>query len=164
MYGFIRLRFNNNNNGIYFNTLKDSALIRELHVYGRMTKQKSDDINNVQHKGFGTLLLHVAETVSQMHGYNKINIIAGVGVREYYKKFGYYKSETYMTKNINDGTSGKSITYSNIIECPEQWVTLKNTFYEEYFPVVRNEHFPVVNFKYLFLTIGLIIPFIAYFM
>ncbi|MDD5417484.1 MAG: tRNA uridine(34) 5-carboxymethylaminomethyl modification radical SAM/GNAT enzyme Elp3, partial [Candidatus Nanoarchaeia archaeon] len=76
-----------------------SALIRELHIYGKQTaigeKGKS------QHKGWGRKLLKEAEKIAKSE-FNKDNIvvISGVGVREYYRKFGYKLKGAYMVKRI----------------------------------------------------------------
>ena len=58
---------------------------------------------NVQHKGFGKNLLKEAEKLVQKNNINKISIISGVGVREYYEKNGYTLNNNtqYMEKYIN---------------------------------------------------------------
>ena len=75
-----------------------SALIRELHVYGTATG--IGDEGNVQHHGLGKQLLHLAERLAKSKGKNKIVVISGVGVREYYRKLGYIGEGPYMVKNI----------------------------------------------------------------
>jgi ELP3 family radical SAM enzyme/protein acetyltransferase len=101
LYGFIRLRINLTNEYLFDEQLYNSAFIRELHVYGKLTKHNEND-SNVQHKGLGKRLLRKAEDIVYEHGINKINIISGVGVREYYKKNGYQlNSKTqYMEKTL----------------------------------------------------------------
>ena len=42
-----------------------------------------------QHKGYGKKLLQKAEEIAFNNGYKKIAVIAGVGVRNYYRKQGY---------------------------------------------------------------------------
>ena len=102
LYGFIRLRLQSQS---IFQELNGIALIRELHVYGFLqstaTSTKSKK-SQVQHKGFGRVLLMKAENVAYTNGYRKVAVISGVGVRNYYRKFGYeleFNSE-YMCKNI----------------------------------------------------------------
>lgn len=102
LYGFIRLRLQSQS---IFQELNGIALIRELHVYGFLqstaTSTKSKK-SQVQHKGFGRVLLMKAENVAYANGYRKVAVISGVGVRNYYRKFGYeleFNSE-YMCKNI----------------------------------------------------------------
>jgi ELP3 family radical SAM enzyme/protein acetyltransferase len=100
IYGFLRLRFNNKKTKIIFPILKDSALIRELHVYGQMLPTGDKLKIKVQHKGLGKKLMKQAEKISKQNGYTKISVISGIGVREYYKKLGYKLNSTYLTKNI----------------------------------------------------------------
>ena len=102
IYGFIRLRINHTNDNIYHKDLMDNAFIRELHVYGSLSKHNEKG-KNIQHKGFGKKLLKEAEKIVQKNNINKISIISGVGVREYYEKNGYILNENtqYMTKYIN---------------------------------------------------------------
>jgi len=102
IYGFIRLRINFTNHDLFNKDLNNSAFIRELHVYGSLCKHNEKG-NNVQHKGFGKKLLKSAEYIVKYHNIEKINIIAGVGVRQYYEKFGYNLNDNtnYMVKILN---------------------------------------------------------------
>jgi elongator complex protein 3 len=104
LLGFIRLRLPNKKDSMkhYINGLKMSALIRELHVYGILSMVGNNDVyeDKVQHRGLGRKLLKEAETIAYNKGFAKIAIISGVGVREYYKKFGYELEDTYMVKNL----------------------------------------------------------------
>lgn len=104
LYSFLRLRLSANSGQtqtgrVIFPELVDCALIRELHTYGRVQPCKEnqsyyknnsillDESNQskTQHKGFGKKLLARAEEIALSNGYNKIAVIAGVGVREYYR-------------------------------------------------------------------------------
>ena len=104
IYGFIRLRLNNSKSCV-FKELEDIALIRELHVYGFLqstSKQNTSKLSQIQHKGFGKILLIKSEITAYRYGYKQIAVISGVGVRNYYRKCGYklkFKSE-YMYKNL----------------------------------------------------------------
>ncbi len=87
-------------------TLMDSALVRELHVYGTM-KRVGEEGNQSQHTGMGKKLLSRAEEIARGDNkfnlkYKKLSIISGIGVREYYKKRGYTLESTYMTKSLED--------------------------------------------------------------
>jgi len=99
IYGFCRLRINHNNDDV-LDTIKDHALVRELHVYGVMIRHDSKD-KKTQHIGLGKKLLKEAEYISMLNGYNKIAIISGVGVREYYSKQGYYLKDNFMLKYLS---------------------------------------------------------------
>ena len=43
-----------------------------------------------------------AEKITKKAGLNKMAVISGIGVREYYKKIGYNLEGTYMVKNLED--------------------------------------------------------------
>jgi ELP3 family radical SAM enzyme/protein acetyltransferase len=100
LIGFCRLRIDKNAGAGFIREIKDSALIREVHIYGQ-TLGVGDNGNCSQHKGYGKLLVKTAEDIAKNHRYNRIAVIAGVGTREYYKnKCGYNIDGTYMIKNI----------------------------------------------------------------
>jgi len=100
LIGFIRLRINFNNDNNILPILHNTALIRELHVYSTLSNVGVDKKQSFQHKGYGMKLLLKAEEIAKSHNFNRIAVIAGTGVRNYYRKFGYYLEDTYMIKNI----------------------------------------------------------------
>lgn len=107
LIGFIRLRFPN---APHRPELKNAALIRELHVYGSLTPlgetaetlsaPLADNNRAWQHRGYGKELLQKAEEITSDGGYEKLSVISGIGVREYYRKYGYVFDGTYMTKKL----------------------------------------------------------------
>jgi len=125
LYGFIRLRFNDSDSKVYFDVLKKSAIIRELHVYGNLVahSKKGDSKETTQHLGIGQFLMWIAEKISFENGYSRISIIAGIGVRNYYaKKCGYHLKDTYMTKILNKSNNYRQ--YSNKIWNSKMDITL----------------------------------------
>ena len=80
-------------------SLKDSAVIRELHVYGTIRKI-GEEGNQSQHVGFGKRLMAEAERQAKENGFNKLSVISGVGVRGYYAKIGYNLENSYMVKYL----------------------------------------------------------------
>ena len=78
-----------------------SAGIRELHVYGQAVRIGEKD-DNVQHKGLGISLMQEAEKIAkEEYNVNKILVISGIGVRNYYiNKLGYKKDGPYVSKLI----------------------------------------------------------------
>ena len=85
----------------YFSSvLKNAALIREVHSYGsEITVGEGSGIG--QHRGLGRRLIEEAERIAREEWrLKRMTIIAGVGTREYYKKFGYTEKCTYMTKKL----------------------------------------------------------------
>ncbi|WP_197409722.1 tRNA uridine(34) 5-carboxymethylaminomethyl modification radical SAM/GNAT enzyme Elp3 [Haloferax profundi] len=96
LIGFCRLRFPGNP---VRKELQNAALVRELHVYGSEAGIGAD--GDWQHKGYGRKLLAHAEERSRDAGYDKISVISGIGVRQYYKeKLGYYQDGPYVSKRL----------------------------------------------------------------
>jgi elongator complex protein 3 len=103
LIGFCRLRIDANAGGGIIKELKDSAMIREVHVYGYSlgVGSANEQLKSSQHKGYGKLLVKTAEEIASQHNFKKVAVIAGVGTREYYKnKCGYELEGTYMVKYI----------------------------------------------------------------
>lgn len=104
LYGFTRLLMIEEDQSIKREGIwKKTALIRELHVYGSLQslKQVEDQNVKVQHSWLGKQLLSLAEKISQVAWYERISVISGVWVREYYAKLGYKLDWTYMVKDLN---------------------------------------------------------------
>jgi elongator complex protein 3 len=98
LIGFIRLRLPH---APHRQELTGAALVRELHVYGSMVAPgESAGAVQWQHRGYGEELLSQAEETARCAGYGKVAVISGIGVRDYYRKFGYEREGPYMTKSI----------------------------------------------------------------
>ncbi|MEA3344113.1 MAG: tRNA uridine(34) 5-carboxymethylaminomethyl modification radical SAM/GNAT enzyme Elp3, partial [Patescibacteria group bacterium] len=82
--------------------LQNAAIVREIHTYGQLHPLKNSALlisNSPQHKGMGKKLMKEAERITKEEfGLNKIAVISGIGVRNYYKKLGYKQKNTYMVK------------------------------------------------------------------
>jgi elongator complex protein 3 len=87
LYALLRLR------------LGKIAIIREVHTYGQQAEV--GESGDTQHQGFGRKMIVEAEKIAQKAGFDKIYVISGVGVREYYKKFGYVLEDDYMVKTLD---------------------------------------------------------------
>ncbi|KKT87671.1 MAG: Histone acetyltransferase, ELP3 family, partial [Candidatus Moranbacteria bacterium GW2011_GWC2_45_10] len=102
LFALLRLRIpseKNKKNPI--GVLRDSAIIREVHTYGKLAKINTKDDASPQHIGLGRKLMIEAERISKEEfGYGRIVVISGVGVRGYYRKSGYKLRDTYMVKNL----------------------------------------------------------------
>jgi ELP3 family radical SAM enzyme/protein acetyltransferase len=117
IFGFCRLRLTYNGGRVIdfegkgknqvntdvnaFPYLNNHAFIRELHVYGRTNRVDNNNKVDIQHRGLGKKLVAKAEEIARSHGFEKMAIISGVGVREYYRKLGYQLEGAYMTKRIS---------------------------------------------------------------
>jgi elongator complex protein 3 len=108
LFGLLRLRFPDKP---FVKELENSALVREVHVYGKSLDIGKKVEDSIQHQGLGKKLIQEAEKLVKEHikkntkksknkQINKIAIISGVGVRQYYEKLGYKLKGNYMIKEI----------------------------------------------------------------
>jgi elongator complex protein 3 len=102
LFALLRLRKSSGKSDLseFSSVLKDAGVVREVHSYGtEISVGSSAGIG--QHRGLGAKLLAKAEQIaSEEWGLKRMTIIAGVGTREYYRKFDYQLRQTYMTKKI----------------------------------------------------------------
>jgi len=101
LYGFTRLLLPTDTVDVKW-LGKQTAIIRELHVYGQMEwlEKKKKISDKVQHKWFGKQLMEIAEQISHLHNYKKLSVISGIGVRAYYRKLWYKLEWSYMVKKL----------------------------------------------------------------
>lgn len=103
MLGFLRLRISPALQNSILPELKgETAMIRELHVYGKV-QEVGEHVGNAgttQHLGIGKELLRMAEQVAFRHNCTQIAVISGIGVRDYYARRGYRLVGTYMIKEL----------------------------------------------------------------
>ncbi len=99
LIGFIRLR---DPSQALRPEIKGAALIRELHVYGKMIPVGEHPIGtSYQHKSYGSRLLREAERIAvEELGARKMVVISGVGVRRYYYFHGYRRDGPYVSKSL----------------------------------------------------------------
>ncbi len=100
LYGFVRLLVLTE--WIEWEGLgKDTALVRELHVYWQLKELNRDvEIGWAQHKWFWKRLMETAQKIAKISWKQKISVISGVGVRNYYQNLGYYREGTYMVMDL----------------------------------------------------------------
>jgi elongator complex protein 3 len=100
LFGFLRLRLSSNAGaGGVFPELENTALIRELHVYGsvkKVGKATHTNESGVQHIGFGRKLVNEAFRIASKNGYIRIAVISGIGVKNYYRRFGFEDEGAFM--------------------------------------------------------------------
>jgi len=99
LFGLLRLRLTKEQ---FLPELRNAALIRELHVYGKAEEIGKKPKDGIQHRGLGKKLMKEAEKIvekeSGKYNIKKIAVISGVGVRKYYEKLGYRLEKNYMIK------------------------------------------------------------------
>ncbi len=77
------------------------AMIREVHVYGRVERLSHEGKSNAQHRGLGTQLVSRACELAAEAGFKRINVISAVGTRGYYRKLGFYDNGLYQQRNLD---------------------------------------------------------------
>jgi elongator complex protein 3 len=80
--------------------LDNSAIIREVHVYGQSLAVGTEQSGAAQHTGLGTRLLAEAEVIARKNNYRRMAVISAVGARQYYLQRGFERGELYLVKPI----------------------------------------------------------------
>ena len=75
------------------------AMIREVHVYGRVAGLHQGG-ENAQHRGLGRMLIERACDIARENGYTAINVISAIGTRGYYRKQGFTDSGLYQQRSL----------------------------------------------------------------
>lgn len=118
LLGFIRLRISSATETSGFIELQgNTAIIRELHVYGKVQVVGYEQSSGAQHIGIGKHLLKMAEEKAITHKADKMAIISGIGVRNYYKKQGYNLDGTYMIKKLEAKPASIWLTIFKVFIC-----------------------------------------------
>jgi len=81
--------------------IRNSAIVRELKVFGKEVPVGEREARSWQHRGFGRELMSTAEDIAKSEwDIDRVVVISGVGVRNYYRKLGYERLGPYMAKKI----------------------------------------------------------------
>lgn len=75
------------------------AMIREVHVYGRVAGLHQGG-ENAQHRGLGRMLIERACDIARENGYTAINVISAIGTRGYYHKQGFTDNGLYQQRSL----------------------------------------------------------------
>ncbi len=96
---FLRLR--NPSEEAHRPEMRNAAIVRELKVFGKEVPVGIREEKAWQHRGFGKDLMKEAEDIAKEWGAERVVVISGVGVRNYYRKLGYERLGPYMAKKIS---------------------------------------------------------------
>jgi elongator complex protein 3 len=99
LVGFIRLRIPSD---LVFRPeiTPSTGVVRELHVYGRMTPVGLDGYD-WQHMGWGEALMEEAERIAEEeYGMDRMVVMSALGTKEYYGRLGYACDGTYVSKPL----------------------------------------------------------------
>ncbi len=81
---------------------ENTAIIRELRVYGPLVPVGKHYAGAWQHKGYGRVLLSEAErNAKEDYNRTKIVVTSALGTKEYYKRFGYDYDGPYVSKQLS---------------------------------------------------------------
>ncbi len=80
--------------------IRDSAMIREVHVYGLLAALGQREGVRSQHLGLGRRLICQAVDIARAHGYRKLAVISAVGTREYYRNNDFTDGELYQHREL----------------------------------------------------------------
>jgi len=100
LYSLLRLRLPKKDQETLFPSLKEAAIIREVHTFGSALALNERQSVKTQHQGLGRRLVTEAEKISLKSGFKRIAVISAIGTKEYYQKLGFKKEGFYMTKDI----------------------------------------------------------------
>ncbi|MEM2094338.1 MAG: tRNA uridine(34) 5-carboxymethylaminomethyl modification radical SAM/GNAT enzyme Elp3 [Candidatus Bathyarchaeia archaeon] len=101
LVGYLRLRFPSEEASRPEVSDGTAGLVRELHVYGREVPVGEAAGGAWQHRGFGAELLSKAESICAEEGLKKILVTSAIGVRRYFRRFGYEREGPYMKKLLS---------------------------------------------------------------
>lgn len=103
LIAFLRLRIPSQifaNKKHFIKDLQSASIIRELHTYGIQIPIDKKGIKGVQHKGYGKKLIERAGEITKSYNLEKMAVISGIGVREYYRKLGFEQGNSYMIMKV----------------------------------------------------------------
>ena len=104
LLGYLRLRYPSEK--AHRTELNDgkTLIVREVRVVGEIVPTNSDPerVTQVQHRGFGKMLMDEAEKISsEEFDALKLNVISGIGAREWFYDLGYKIEGPYVSKKLN---------------------------------------------------------------
>ncbi|MFX0145663.1 MAG: tRNA uridine(34) 5-carboxymethylaminomethyl modification radical SAM/GNAT enzyme Elp3, partial [Candidatus Hodarchaeota archaeon] len=80
-----------------------TMIVREIKVVGELVPKdlKPDLLTQIQHRGYGKLLMSNAEKMSKEEfDVKKLAVISGIGAKSYFYEMGYKPDGAYVSKTI----------------------------------------------------------------
>jgi len=81
-----------------------TMIVREIKVVGELVPKDFEPSNKfqIQHRGYGSLLLEEAERIAKEEfDINKISVISGIGVRDWFYDKNYFLDGPYVSKSLH---------------------------------------------------------------
>lgn len=82
--------------------LGESAVIREVHVYGGALEVGGRDAGRAQHRGLGQRLVEAAAEAARDRGFESLAVISAVGTRGYYRRLGFRDGALYQHRALGE--------------------------------------------------------------
>ncbi len=100
LFGFLRMRFPNT--PFRKEISRDTAIVRELRVFGKALPLGKHEFNEIQHSGFGKRLLQMAEEIAvDEFNAKKLLVISSLGTKQYYFSQGFERDGVFVSKPLN---------------------------------------------------------------
>lgn len=96
--GFLRLSLPDDQ--VAIEEISTSAMIREVHVYGRLVGIGRRGEGRSQHLGLGRRLAQRAAELAVEGGYKDLAVISSVGTRQYYRSLGFADGVLYQHRRL----------------------------------------------------------------
>ena len=77
-----------------------TAMIREVHVYGRVAGLGTSEQGAAQHAGLGKALVEKACEHARNAGFSSVAVISAIGTRGYYRMLGFRDAGLYQIRNL----------------------------------------------------------------
>lgn len=104
LVGFLRLSLPDG--PAFAEEIRASAMIREVHVYGRLAAIGEHDGRKAQHLGLGRRLVERAAVLAREGGYGDLAVISSVGTRAYYRELGFGGGGLYQHRGLGESGAG----------------------------------------------------------
>jgi len=103
LIGYLRLRIPSKKAHRPEITSIPSAIVRELHIYGRLVPVGKHSRRAWQHKGYGSILLSEAERIARDdYELKKLLVMSALGTKQYYTRLGYSPDGVYVSKLLRN--------------------------------------------------------------
>jgi elongator complex protein 3 len=80
--------------------LGESAIVREVHVYGASVELGRRVGDEPQHRGLGTRLMEAAAERARRAGRHELAVISAVGTRRWYRRLGFEDGRLYQHRRL----------------------------------------------------------------
>jgi elongator complex protein 3 len=85
----------------FLEEIAESAMIREVHVYGAVASIGERDPHKPQHLGLGKKLIDRAGDIARLAGYRDLAVISSIGTRRYYDDVGFARGSLYQHRLLS---------------------------------------------------------------